>query len=137
MSYLDIVTAQLRIDEGTRVKPYKDQFGNITIGVGRNLTAVGLSDDEIEVLLSNDVNHAAVAAATVFPSFPALSDQRKAVLVNMAFNIGQQGLSEFTQFIALVEAQDWNGAADDMIRTRWATEVGPRATRLAQHMRDG
>ena len=137
MSYLDIVIAQLRIDEGTRVKPYKDQFGNITIGVGRNLTAVGLSDDEIEVLLANDVNHAAVAAATVFPSFPALSDQRKAVLVNMAFNIGQQGLSEFTQFIALVEAQDWNGAADDMIRTRWATEVGPRATRLAQHMRDG
>lgn len=135
MTYLDIVTSQLRIDEGTRSKPYKDQCGNLTIGVGRNLTANGLSEDEIEYLLKNDVGHAAVEAATLFEFTDEISDDRKAVLVNMMFNMGEATLSTFHGLIAAVAARDWNAAADHMIASKWASQVGPRAQRLADKMR--
>lgn len=137
MSYLDIATAQLKIDEGVRLMPYKDQFGNLTIGCGRNLTADGISESEMEMMLASDVNHAAVAAATLFNFDATISDERKAALVNLSFNLGEEKLSKFTQFVGFVNARDWNGAADDLIQTKYATEVGPRAQRICDKLRNG
>ena len=137
MSYLDIATAQLKIDEGVRLMPYKDQFGNLTIGCGRNLTADGISESEMEMMLASDVNHAAVAAATLFNFDATISDERKAALVNLSFNLGEEELSKFTQFVGFVNARDWNGAADDLIQTKYATEVGPRAQRICDKLRNG
>src|SRR5687767_6324235 len=88
MSYREIVRAQLMVDEGVRHKPYRCTAGKLTIGVGRNLDDVGLSLDEVNILLANDIHRAEVAAMDVFPNFLELSDNRKAVLVNMAFNMG-------------------------------------------------
>ena len=56
MSYLDIVDAQLVIDEGDRNFPYDDATGrtlirgdtlkgNITVGIGRNISGIGISAD--------------------------------------------------------------------------------------------
>ena len=44
---------QLRLHEGVEHMPYKDTVGKLTIGVGRNLDDRGLSDDEIDYILSN------------------------------------------------------------------------------------
>ncbi len=137
MSYLDIATAQLRIDEGVRLKPYKDSVGKTTIGCGRNLTDDGISEAEMETMLANDVNHAAIVAASTFNFDDTISDERKAALVNLAFNLGEEKLATFTTFIGLVLARDWPGAADDLIQTRYATEVGPRAQRICDKLRNG
>lgn len=137
MAYLEIAAAQLRIDEGSRLRLYPDQFGNETIGIGRNLKAVGISEDEQELMFANDLNHAVVAASTIFSNFSALTDNRKAALVNMAFNLGQERLEEFHTLIALVTSEAWGAAADDMLKTAWATQVGARAERLADQMRNG
>ena len=137
MSHRDIVRAQLRIDEGTRDKPYKDSEGILTIGVGRNLEHVGLRHDEIELMLENDITVAEGDAKVLFQSFPLLSDNRKAVLVNMAFNLGRQRLAAFQRFRAAVEAEEWERAAAEMLDSRWAEQVGIRAKRLAQQMMEG
>lgn len=137
MTYLDLLTTQLKIDEGVRLKPYTDTRGKVTIGVGRNLTDDGISEAEMETLLANDVDEAVKAAAIVFPSFPSFSDNRKAALSNLAFNLGEETLATFTTFIGLCEAGDWSGAADDLITTRYATEVGPRAQRICDKLRQG
>jgi lysozyme len=137
LSYIDLVTAQLKIDEGVRLKPYVDSAGKFTIGCGRNLTDDGISDAEMEVLLANDVNDAAVVAASTFNFDATISDERKAALCNLAFNLGEHTLSTFTTFIGLVLARDWNGAADDLVQTRYATEVGPRAQRICDKLRSG
>ena len=47
---------QLRLHEGVEHKPYVDTVGKTTIGVGRNLDDVGLTDDEIDYLLDNDIH---------------------------------------------------------------------------------
>ena len=46
---------QLIIDEGLRLRPYRDSVGKLTIGVGRNLDDVGISNDEAMVLLDHDI----------------------------------------------------------------------------------
>lgn len=137
MSYLDQIADQLRADEGVREKPYRDTVGKLTIGCGRNLDDIGLSQDEISFLLDNDIKRAEATARTLFPTFDQLSDNRKVVLVSMAFNVGQQGLAGFAKLRAAVAAGDFSQAAVEMMNSRWSTQVGRRADRLAKMMRDG
>lgn len=137
MSYIDTLKAQLVMDEGRKKKPYNDVKGKISIGVGRNLTDVGLSNDEIDLLLTNDVVRAVSAAQELFSNFQTLSDNRKAALANMAFNLGKDGLGQFHNLIDCVQRENWEGAAMSMMNSLWATQVGKRAERLAFLMRKG
>lgn len=137
MSYLEIVKTQLRIDEGDRSKPYRDTVGKTTIGVGRNLDDVGLREDEISLMLNNDVAVAEIACDGLFPSFKTLSDNRKAVLINLAFNIGMERLAGFHDMRNAIAAGEFDKAADAMMDSRWAQQVGDRAVRLEKLMRDG
>lgn len=137
MRYHDIVKGQLRVDEGWRNKPYRDTVGKLTVGCGRNLDDVGLRDDEIAYLLENDIRVAENDARTLFVDFEYLSDNRKAVLINMALNLGKTRLSGFQRVISAVGQGDWTGAAKEMLQSRWAAQVGQRAQRLANMMREG
>ena len=136
MSYLDIVANQLEIDEGRRPLMYTDSRGNATVGVGHNM-AVPLSTAAINQIKADDLAIADRAARNIFLAFDDLTDARKAVLVNMAFNLGQAALMTFTTFINLVDAGDYDEAADDLATTLWHKQVGARALRLEQAMRDG
>lgn len=137
MSYTDILRANLALEEGERRMPYKDIFGNITIGIGRNLSGKGISEDEEALMFANDCAEAERAAEALFPSFQTLTDNRKAALADMAFNLGQQRLSAFHALIAAVADEDWDAAAQAMLASKWASQVGARAQKLAQLMRDG
>jgi lysozyme len=137
MSYIEMVKGQLRIDEGWERKPYKDTVGKLSAGCGRNLDDVGLRDDEIALMLSNDVRVAENDAINLFVGFEWLSDVRKAVLVNMAFNLGHDRLSKFVKLRAAVKNRDFEEAAKQMLDSTWAAQVGLRAVRLAKQMREG
>lgn len=137
MSHREIVKAQLKVDEGVRAKPYRDTVGKLTIGCGRNLDDVGLSPDEINYLLENDITRAEEAAAVLFPNFHDLTPARKAVLVNMAFNLGQYRLSQFKKLRKAVQEMDFEQAAVEMGNSLWASQVGARATRLCKQMKEG
>lgn len=136
MSFRDILEQQLRNDEGVRYKPYRDSVGKLTIGVGRNLDDVGLRDSEISVLLSNDMAVAETLARTLLPNFDALSDLRKAVVCNMAFNLGMR-LAGFKETLGAIREGRWEDAANNMLDSVWAQQVGLRARRLADDMRQG
>lgn len=128
---------QLKRDEGVRIKPYTDSVGKLTIGVGRNLTDVGLFEKEIQTLLENDVAFARAGVNVHFPWSGQLDEARRGVLVNMAFNMGIWTLSGFTKFLAAVQGAHWEIAAGEMLDSTWARQVGVRAVRLAQQMRTG
>ena len=133
---------QLRRDEGLRLTPYRDSVGALTIGYGRNLDAKGISRGEAEVMLEHDAAGAAAEVDGALPWSGSLDDARRAVLVNMAFNMGlgvhgQSGLLGFTRTLAAVEAGDYDRAAAEMMDSKWARQVGPRAHRLARQMQTG
>lgn len=133
------LAGQLNIDEGRRNKLYKDTATppKWSIGVGRNLEDRGLREDEINLMLANDINEAALDAKSLIANFDAIGDVRQEVLTNMAFNMGKTKLAKFKNMIAAVVAGDFNRAADEMKNSAWFNQVGDRAVRLVYAMRFG
>lgn len=129
--------AQLKLDEGLMLKPYKDSVGVWTIGYGRNLEKRGISEDEAELLFFNDVNAVIHDLKEVLPVYWELDEVRRSVMINMAFNLGINGLLGFKKMIAALEKEDYNKAGDEMVDSKWYGQVGNRATRLVAMMRFG
>lgn len=131
------LTAELIRDEGLRLRPYRDSMGKLTIGVGRNLDANGISRDEAMTLLQHDIDTAVNDCRRSFPWWTALDDTRQRVLLNMCFNMGLPTLLTFRATIGAIGDGDYGKAADQMLKSLWAEQVGDRAKRLAAMMRTG
>lgn len=131
------IAEQLRRDEGVKKFPYRDTVGKITIGCGRDLSDVGLSDSEIEILLQNDIQNITAQLNERLPYFQALDVVRQAVLINLGFNLGFRGLEGFQNMLTAFAKGDWETAATEMLSSKWAAQVKDRATRLAQQTRTG
>lgn len=137
---IDLLTAELRRDEGVRKSAYQDSEGYWTIGVGRCIDARlkdGLSDDEINYLLKNDISRC-INDIALEPWFLACdTDNRRRALLNMRFELGADGLREFTHSLALIAAANWAGAADHLQESLWAHQVPERASRVIDLIRNG
>ena len=88
-------------------------------------------------MFDQDCARAVSECRNAFPWFVDLDDKRQNVVASMVFNIGLRGFKGFKKAIAAIGARDWNQAADQMLSSKWAGQVGSRASRLAQMMRDG
>jgi lysozyme len=144
-----IIEHLLMEDEGIKQFPYVDccakhwkkcsckEKGNLTIGVGRNLDALGLSENEVAGLLSNDVKRVTALVERNFPWIKKISTPRRIVIISMVFNIGLEGFKEFQKMIKCIESGDFLSAAREMLNSKWATQVKGRATRLSLIMKTG
>jgi len=128
---------QLVRHEGLRLKPYRDTVGKMTIGVGRNLDDVGIFKPEAMLMLDNDIQRATDDLRAACPWVDDLQWARKAVLLNMTFNLGIGRLLEFKHTLAAVRAGDYKAAAAHMLESKWAKQVGSRAVELAKIMESG
>lgn len=128
--------AQLYIDEGRRSRIYTDTVGKITGGVGRNLTDRAFSEDEIDLMLNNDITLVEQALDRALPWWRQMSDARQNVLANMCF-MGIGTLLTFVNTLKAMKAGRYDDAADGMLDSKWAKQVGQRANRLAEIMRKG
>lgn len=129
--------ARLVVSEGKRNKVYKDTLGIDTIGVGRNLRDVGLSDDEIMYLLDNDLKRVFADLDKRLPWWRQLDEVRQSVLADMCFNMGINKLCSFVNTLRKVQAGDYLGASLGMLDSLWAKQVKGRADELARMMRTG
>lgn len=121
--------------EGREKYPYTDTTGKVTIGVGWNLTDNGLPEDIIDALLTRGYERA-LNAAKRYPWFKRLSGPRKAAIVNMIYNLGFKGFHSFKHLRANLEAGYFGRAAEEMLDSKWAAQVGYRAEELAEMMRN-
>ena len=131
------LSKQLEVDEGRRRRIYLDSVGKWSGGVGRNLTDRGLRDDEIDLMLSNDIDEAVGIARALVVNFDQLDDVRQEVVTNMAFNLGMTRLGGFKQFIGALLRFDFQRATTEMMDSKWYEQVGDRGKRLAYAMREG
>jgi lysozyme len=143
----------LRFHEGVRQIAYKDSLGLVTIGIGHLLNTVRdarlpeplrtsvakrrLTAAEVEELFEIDLREHQEALVTYYPWIEDLDDVRKAVLVDMAFNMGPAFLAGWPNFVLQLQHGNWKGAATNMRGTRWAKQVKGRAERLATMMETG
>ncbi|OGG98914.1 MAG: hypothetical protein A2600_06285 [Candidatus Lambdaproteobacteria bacterium RIFOXYD1_FULL_56_27] len=128
------IKADLLRHEGLRLKPYLCTAGKLTLGIGRNLEDRGISAEEADFLLDQDVDHCIGELKTNLPWFEALVPDAQEVLVNLCFNLGMTRLLGFKLMLAALESGDWEESAKQMLESKWATQVGPRAQELAQRV---
>jgi lysozyme len=135
---MDRIKEQLVRHEGLRLKPYRCTAGKLTIGIGRNLDDCGITQSEAYVMLINDIMNCEKQLQQKIPDiYNGLDEVRKSVLLNMCFNLGINGLLGFKNTLAFVKAGDWERAANNMLVSRWAKQVGRRAIELSELMRKG
>ena len=123
--------------EGLCLKPYRCSAGKLTIGIGRNLDDVGLSQNEAFYLLENDLKACENLCRDTFSWFETLNLIRQGVVIEMVFNLGINGFLGFKRMIKALIIRDYGGASDEMLNSRWAEQVGRRATVLSTLMRTG
>lgn len=137
MDWLAVEIDEIKLDEGERLKAYLDTLGIPTIGVGHT-KGVKMGDvitkEQSYEWLKEDVKQALEDARAVCSSFDELSDPRKGVMVNMAFNLGRTKLAGFKNTLRYINAGNYKQAASNMLHSLWAAQVGPRAKRLAYRM---
>ena len=133
---IETLSEQLLRHEGIRLKPYRDTTGHLSIGIGRNLDDTGIFEDEALMMLTNDIARFRRQLSDIF-LFNLLTINRQNVLVNMCFNLGYEGLMGFKKMWKAIEDYDFEKAADEMLKSKWAEQVGRRAKELAKIMRTG
>lgn len=139
------LVADLKRDEGLRLSAYKDTVGVWTIGYGHAHVAPGTvwTREQAEAALIEDIKKHNAELREALPWIDGLSPNRRRVLQNMVFNLGLgsaatgKGLLGFKNTLAKIQAGDYSGAASNMLQSKWAKQVGERASRLAAHMRNG
>lgn len=134
---------QLRRHEGLRLKPYHCSENFLSLGYGRNLDTNGISEAEAEFMLLNDL----LACESELKNegwYNQLDETRRAVILNMAFNLGKPKLMQFKKFIGALSDDDYETASKEMVTgsdgvspSKWASQVGKRAYELADQMRTG
>jgi lysozyme len=131
--------SQLKVDEGLRLYAYQDSLGYWTIGYGRLIDhrkGGQISQDEAEYLLNNDIAKTSDALAP-FTWFNIQDSVRQAALVDMAVNLGVNGLLHFPHFLGHMQMKDYTNAADALINTLWHSQVGVRADRIIKMIEKG
>ena len=131
---------QLLREEGSESCAYQDTLGFWTIGVGRLIDARkgdGLSQDEIEYLLDNDIKKITEQVHKFLPWISKLNEPRRAVLIGMAFQMGLRGLLGFKRTLGSIEDGQYFEAAVEMLQSEWAKQTPERANRLATQMETG
>jgi lysozyme len=139
-----LLLRELVRDEALRTKPYRCTAGKLTIGIGRNLDDVGITEEEAVFLARNDIAKVGAQLDAALPWWRDLDDVRQRVLANMAFNLGTAGLLGFRNTLELIRTRRYLEASQAMLASKWARQVGigteakpGRALRLALMMRDG
>lgn len=128
---------ELSADEGRKKRIYVDTKGKVTGGVGRNLSDRDFSDDEIDLMLSNDIKGVCADLDRVLPWWRNISDARQRVLANMCFNMGIDRLLGFHNTLRMIASGMYQQASVEMLNSQWAKDVGDRAKRLSKMMREG
>lgn len=125
--------------EGCVLEPYKDSRGYLTIGVGRLLDPTlggGISQDEADLMLDNDIRRCFIEANR-YPWFHKLNEPRRAVIISMLFNLGKPRWDKFVKTQAYLAEGNFGEAAHELLRSKWAGQVGKRSVDLAMMLENG
>ena len=153
----DELVKMIAIHEGIVLNVYQDHLGIDTVGIGRNLQDRGITDGEllfmnktIDDVYDNGLteeeayylcmNDIAIVEKELLDSKPIvnqLNDVRQMVLVDMAFNMGVPRLKLFKNMWMAIEKVNYPLACVEMLDSKWANQVGKRAVRLSEAMKNG
>ena len=128
---------QLIRHESMELKPYRCTSNKLTIGIGRNLEDVGISEEEAKNLLMNDLKRVDTQLEKMMPWSQELDTVRYEGLMNFVFNVGIGTALKFVNAMAAIKEKDFDTGATELLNSRWAEQVGQRAIEVAEQIRTG
>lgn len=131
MTLLQTVMDDLKKDEGWRSKGYLDTLGVPTIGYG----FTWLTKEEGEFLLNNRVQLVYSQLSLNIAGFENMPPMVQRALLNMAYQLGIDGLLKFRKTLAHIKAGRYKKAADEALNSRWAQQTPNRAKRVTNWIR--
>lgn len=132
---LDALRESLKAHEGVKTLPYIDTEGHQTVAVGHNLDQP-MPAKLVDLILDFDIGLAVEELDRVFPSWRTHSESRQNVFVELCSNLGAPTLSKFVRFWAAMQSKDYVGASQELLASRWASQVHGRADTLARRLRE-
>ena len=142
---IDQLRKELADDEGCKYHIYLDHLGYPTFGIGHLIRpsdpedgqpiGTPVSEDRVKQAFEADIETVLEDCTRLYDNFYLLPEEVQLIIANMMFNLGYPRLSKFKGMRASVDAEDWNGAADEMVDSRWYRQVTNRAERLVERMR--
>ena len=146
MNNIEQLRLELEYDEGCKYEIYLDHLGLPTFGIGHLVTeddpehgmdvGTAVSEERVAEVFESDIQITLDECQRLYSDFDDLPEEVQLIIANMMFNMGRPRLSGFKKFNACVGDRDWEGAADEMIDSRWYRQVTNRADRLVQRMRN-
>ena len=132
------IVDSLKSEEGYRARPYHCTAGYLTIGFGRNISdsGLGISEEEAEYLLKNDVNRTIDEVRQRWPWFDDCDKAAREVMTELCFQLGAPRLSGFKKMLAALEAGDNDTGAAELLDSKFAKQVPARAARLHKRLTD-
>ena len=144
---------ELERDEGCKYEIYLDHLGHPTFGIGHLITdddpewspqwalqwwsdvGTEVSEERVKEAFSYDIEIVLSGCCSLYKDFNDLPEDAQLVIANMMFNMGLTRLSKFKKMKAGVDARDWNRAANEMMNSKWHSQVTARANRLIERIR--
>ena len=143
---LEQLREELTDDEGCKYEIYLDHLGYPTFGIGHLVrdddpehgeeVGTSVSKDRVIEAFESDIETVLSDCKLLYSDFDDLPEEAQRIIANMMFNLGRPRLSKFVGMKRGVDAKDWNAAADEMVDSRWYRQVGARAERLVNRMRE-
>lgn len=136
----ELLKQELHRDEALVKHAYKDSEGYLTIGIGRLIDkrlGGGITEEEAYYLLENDITSKEAELVNRFPAYKELDSVRQRAVLNMAFNLGIPRLMKFKKMLGHLQQGNYHRAAEEALDSKWATQVGDRALRIAKLISDG
>jgi len=128
MKALELIKRQ----EGLRLHPYDDN-GDQSIGYGRNLTSVGITEAEAEHLLLNDLDRVLDEVRSRYDYFDGLSENRQIAVLSLAYNLGATRHAKFVNHHGKMAAGLYaEGASEIYPNSLYAQQVPNRAKEIAE-----
>jgi lysozyme len=115
---LDRIMKRSKEKEGTGLKLYRCTEGKLTIGHGRNIEENGITLEEAEYLLRNDIENAIDSLIKIFKNqiFQASTVE---AFVDMIINMGETKFRGFVNMISAAKAKNWEETAKEAIDSKW------------------
>lgn len=137
---------RIKLHEGCSLKPYKCPAGKLTIGIGRNTEDNPFTVEELRVvgdwkngitreaahyLCKNDIERCIIELKKHLKFFDELDNERKYALIDLCFNLGINKLLTFKKTLASIACGNYRTAAEQLLQSKYASQVGKRAKRIA------
>lgn len=136
---MDVLIESIKRHEGYRDRIYLDSEGKLTCGWGHHLwVGSKVPIEASDAFFKQDLADAVSSFRTIPPVYRRhLNPVRARVITEMIYNMNVQRVLLFRKMWEAIENMDYDRAADEMLSSKWATQVGQRAIELAEIMRKG